>query len=414
VPNPYRQILVVPGTTAFTLPALAARVAHLMTVLSIFFFSPAVTGSYGLAGVLSGAYALTYSLVSPFVSRLAGRGRTGRVLAAAAAANTLARAGFLVSAWAGAPAWVTICLAAASGGSMPAAGPLARARWSHLLRDSPLLHAALSFESVVDQVILVTSPILVATLATAVTPAAGLIMALVLATAGNTTLAAVASGPTGLPRTGKPRQPAPGSPLSAPGFPALILAFILVGAVETLIDLNIVVFAAHHHAKTLSGPVLTTIALASTASGLWFGSRRQRATPDRRLPLLLVLLTCGTLPFFAAPDIWFLFPAAVLLGVTVAPVVISGFSAVRFIVTESQVTEGLTWITSALGCGIALGSAAVGQLANVSGSTGIFGCATCCAGAAALAGYAVRRQRRGCADNLAPSSTRVPQDGKIV
>jgi hypothetical protein len=399
VANPYRQILAVPGTAAFALPALAARMAHLMTVLSIFFFIPAVTGSYGLAGALSGAYALTYSLASPFVSRLASRDRPARVLALAASVNTLARAGLLASAWAGAPVWITACLAAAAGGSMPAAGPLARARWSYLLRDSPLLHTALSFESVVDQLIFVTAPILVATLAVAVSPAAGLVIALVLATAGNTALAVLAARPGGLPVTGRARQAASGTPLSAPGFLALILAFVLVGAVETLIDLNIVVFAARHHARPLSGAVLTTIALASTVSGLYYGSRGQRVAPYRRLPITLGLLTCGTAPFAVAPDIWFLFPAAVILGFTLAPAVITGFATVRLAVKEDQVTEGLTWITAALGGGISLGSVTVGQIADAQipgGSAGrtAFYCAVCCAGAAALAGYVVRRRCR--------------------
>jgi hypothetical protein len=400
VANPYRQILAVPGTAAFALPALAVRMAHLMTVLSIFFFIPAVTGSYGLAGALSGAYALTYSLASPFVSRLASRDRPGRVLALAASVNTITRAGLLASAWAGAPVWITACLAAAAGGSMPAAGPLARARWSHLLRDSPLLHTALSFESVVDQIILVTAPILVATLAVAISPASGLVIALVLATVGNTALAVLAARPAGLPVTGRARPgPASGTPLSAPGFLALILAFVLVGAVETLIDLNIVVFAARHHARPLSGAVLTTIALASTVSGLYYGSRGQRIAPCRRLPIALGLLTGGTLPFAVAPNVWFLFPAAVILGVTLAPAVITGFATVRLAVKENQVTEGLTWITAALGGGISLGSVTVGQIADAhipGGSAGraAFYCAVGCAGAAALAGYVVRRRCR--------------------
>ena len=76
--GPYRQILAVPGTARFEAAALAARMAHLMTVLSVFFFIPAVTGSYGRAGAVSGAYALAYSLGSPFVSRLAERAGKGQ------------------------------------------------------------------------------------------------------------------------------------------------------------------------------------------------------------------------------------------------------------------------------------------------------------------------------------------------
>ena len=190
----YRQILATPGTLAFEAASLATRTAHLMTVLSTVFFISATTRSFGLAGLMSAIYALTYSLASPFVSRLADRGSPGRVLAVAAASNALSRAGYLIAAHAHGPAWVMVALAACSGGSMPAAGPLARARWHRLLRDSPLLHAALSLESVIDELILVAAPIMVAFLASDVSPAAGLILALGLATVGSTALMVQARG----------------------------------------------------------------------------------------------------------------------------------------------------------------------------------------------------------------------------
>jgi MFS family permease len=114
--------------------------------------------------------------------------------------------------------------------------------------------------------------------------------------------------------------------------------------------------------------------------------------PQRRLPVALALLACGMSPFAVAPGIWFLFPAAVLLGLAVAPAVIAGFSTVSLAVPADQVTEGLTWMTAALGIGISLGSAAAGQLAGGWGPRAAFGCAAGCAGAAALAGWSVRHQ----------------------
>ena len=387
----YRQIFAVPGTAAFELAALAARMAHLMTVLSIIFFIPAVTGSYGLAGVVSAAYALTYSLASPFASRLADRGRPGRVLAAATAAGGLCRAGLLAAAWAGAPGWVAVALAACSGGSMPAVGSMARARWNRLLHGSPLLHPALSFESVVDETILVAAPMLVAALATSVSPAAGLIMALVLASAGTATLAAQQRDRPPAVRLG---HRARATAMATPGFPALLLAFVLVGAALTVIDLSTVAFSAQHHAKALSGLILAAIALASAASGLRYGSRQLRMAPQQRLPMALALLACGTLPFAAAPDVWFLFPAAGLLGLTVAPTLITGFSTAGLAVPAGQLTEGLTWVTAAMGVGISIGSASAGQIVDAWGTRASFGCAACCAGAAVLAGCAVRQRLR--------------------
>jgi MFS family permease len=77
----------------------------------------------------------------------------------------------------------------------------------------------------------------------------------------------------------------------------------------------------------------------------------------------------------------------------VAPAIITGFSIVGATVPQEQMTEGLTWITSALGAGISIGSAATGQLAGGWGGRLAFACAASCAAAAALTGCAVAGSR---------------------
>ncbi|MEV0606509.1 MFS transporter [Polymorphospora rubra] len=387
--GPYRTLLALPGAAAFVTAGLAARLAHLTTVLGIVFLVSALTGSYGLGGLVSGAYALAYSLVAPLLGRLADRHRQGPILVATAVATTVTRTGFLVAAGAGAPAWVLVILAAASGASMPAIGPFVRARWAHLLTGSPRLHAATSFESVVDELLLVIGPVLVSTSVAYLHPAAALILAVPLAAGGSIALALQH-------RTEPPGAPAdrstPGTALRTPGLPLLLLTFALISTVLIGLDVAVIAYTERQGTQALSGWILATVAAGSALSGLWYGARDWSRPPHRRLTVVLPMLTVGTVPFVVAPTTGWLFPAAFTLGLTLAPAFIDGFSIAGRAVAAHHRTEGLTWLTTAAGIGISVGSATAGVLVDTRGTTAAFALATGCAATAALAGHAASRR----------------------
>ncbi|MFD0385405.1 MFS transporter [Streptomyces stramineus] len=334
------------------------------------------------------------------------RQRQSRVLAVTTLANAASRAGFLAAVQLDGPAWSLLLLSALSGGTMPAIGSLVRARWSHLLRGSPpLLHAALAFESVVDEVILVAGPIAVAVLVTGVDPMAGLVLALVCTVAGQTALALQRGTEPPVADAGRH---APGTALTAPGLPLLMLTFIAVGAAGSIIDLGVVAFTDEHGAKAASGWVLGLLALGSAVAGLWYGARPWSSPPERRLAATLPLFTGGTLLFAVAPGVAFLFPAAVLLGLTMAPALIAGFSAVERYVPRHRLTEGMALVTTSMGLGISLGSATAGKVVDLWGPRAALGWAGCWAAAAALAGlWTARRLRRAtpAADEPEPART---------
>jgi hypothetical protein len=288
---------------------------------------------------------------------------------AATVATAVSRTGFLVAVWLHGPTWSLVALSGLAGASMPAVGSFVRARWIHLLRDSPLLHSAMSFESVVDEVLLVIGPIAVSTLATAVHPAAGLILALPLAVAGSAALARQRNTQPPVTQDGRPAR---GTALSTPGFPVLLLTFVLVSALVSVIDLAVVAFAQQHGEKALSGWILATLAIGSAASGLWYGARSWSRPPQRRLTLLLALMALGTLPFVAATGIGWLFAAAAALGLTMAPTLIAGYSIVSSSVRPAH-------LTTAAGIGISAGATLAGRVVDTWGTRTAFAAATGCA-----------------------------------
>jgi MFS family permease len=161
---------------------------------------------------------------------------------------------------------------------------------------------------------------------------------------------------------------------------------------QTIIDIGTVAFSQEHGAKALSGPILAILALSSAGTGLWYGARQWQSTPERRLVSALTLFAAGTLVFVAGWSTWFLFLAAFLLGLAVAPTMITGFSIVGRRVPEGQLTEGLAWLTSSMGIGISIGSAVAGAVVDTWGTRAAFIVAAGCAAVAILAGISTARR----------------------
>src|SRR6266511_3227660 len=162
-------------------------------------------GSYGLAGAVSATFWLVSSVASPELGRLADRHGQARVVAITAvleAAAILALVGAMLR---HAPPWVLFASAALIGVGYVSVGTLIRARWSHATLGTGLGHTAYSWESVLDEVIFITGPVLVTLLATRVAPAAGLLVG---AAAGHRAAAAggrAAPRPVGDPAAGAAR-----------------------------------------------------------------------------------------------------------------------------------------------------------------------------------------------------------------
>jgi hypothetical protein len=406
VHNSYRRVFAAHGAAAFVLAGFLARMGHFMTILGIVFLVTAGTGSYGLAGTVSAGYALAYAAVSPLLSRLVDRYRQARVLGPATLANLMARTGLLAAAWVHAPGWSLVLLAGLAGATMPAVGSMVRARWSHLYEASPLLHPALSVESVLDETILIVAPLAVAALATYVDPSAGLVAALALAATGLIALTVQRGTDPPPPQTSSEH----GAALSVPGFAWLLATVGLVAASSTTIELATVAFSQQHHSAAASGPILAAMAVSSAVCGLWYGAREWRHGPQRRLVRTLVLMAALAWGFVAATGIATLFVAALLYGLTLAPIFIDGFTIVHRVVPARHRTEGLTWLTTAVAAGIALGSALAGRTIDAWGTRTAFGSAA--AGAALtvlLAAHAARRMRTHQATHKSQAEAHPPE-----
>ena len=369
---------------------LAARGAHLMTALGLIFFVSGLHGSYALAGGAAACYALSYAVVGPVVGRLSDRHGQASVLAIAAPASCLARLGVLAAGEAGWPGSSLLTLSALSGACMPSVAAMVRARWSHLLGEESLLHSAFSLESVLDECVLICGPAAISLLATALSPAVGLLATTALATAG---LAGLAVQRSTQPPAARPERHQETSLLTRRGFCPLLIAFVAFGAATSIIEIAVVALCQTHNAKSLSGLVLGVLALASAISGVWYGAHPPTAASGRPLTRWLQLLSAASLLLIAVPNLPILFLAAAVVGATISPVAINGFAAVHQSVPSERLTQGFAWTTSSLGLGIAAGNAIAGQIITTWSTHAAFVAVTACALAGTFASHLSARAR---------------------
>ena len=147
-------------------------------------------------------------------------------------------------------------------------------------------------------------------------------------------------------------------------------------------------------APAAAGPVLALLATGSLIAGLAYGALHL-AAPLHRQFLVTVsafgVLVC-TLPL--ASSIPVLSGLALGTGLAVAPTLIAGFALVERLVPAASLTEGLAWISTGIGFGLAIGSSAGGWAVEAAGAQAAYVVTAGSGLAAAALTWAGRRQLR--------------------
>jgi predicted MFS family arabinose efflux permease len=351
------------------------------------------TGRYGVAGAVAASGSLGAAVCVPLMARLVDRLGQRRVLVPLCVMFALAVSGLVLAVEVHAPDWALFLPGALAGASMPALGPMVRARWSALLVGSPRLHTAFSLESVADELCFIVGPAAVTLLATEVHPAAGVTAAAALCLAGTLWLAAQRdTEPPPRPLvhaepSSERTQPTPRArhfSLPAPGLAVLVPVYVFLGAMFVSVDLSTVAFAAHFGHKPLAGLLLACWACGSAVGGLWYGTRNWRSPASRRLAITLTLTVAGVWTFGAMPNLAVLAPVQFLCGVTIAPTLIAGYSLMEAQAWPGRTTEAMSWLSTGIGVGVACGATAAGFLLDAFGPRLGYAFAASCGSASVL------------------------------
>jgi MFS family permease len=360
----YKSVFSVPGAAAFSMAGLVMRAPLAMFPLGIVLFVSARTGEYGWAGVLTGVYTLSNGIFSPLVGRLVDRLGQSAVIPPALVIHLVGGASTLVIAYLDAPIWTLAFPVAVFGAAYLNVGSLVRARWSYLLKGRPELSTAFSLEAVLDEMLFVLGPILVTTLAL-LDASIGMILAFVLVTAGSMLLRARKDSE---PPRHEPGHARPPSPIRLRVVQALAIAMAFVGGVFGSAEVGMVAFADENGARAYSGLLLACFGLGSMGCGLVYGSRRWRKSLAARFAVQGAVFGALQPLFMLAPNVPAVAFLALIVGLGIAPTLITGFGLTERVVPSRSLTEGLSWVGTGLSVGYASGSAIVGLVVDHAGA----------------------------------------------
>ncbi|MGI5398359.1 MFS transporter [Streptomyces sp. CA-135486] len=367
----YGQLLSTPGAWTFLLPGFLARQPFAMLTIGIVLLVQHTTGSYGSAGAVAAVTGVSMALFAPQSGKLADRFGQRAVLLPGVLAHAASGAALTSLALAHAPLWALFAAAVPTGASVPQIGPMVRARWAAKLEGSPLMSTAAAFESVTDEFTFVVGPVLATALATGVHPAAGLIAEAGLTLAGGLLFAAQS-------RTQPPVRPAAtadrphASALSVPGVRVLAVAFLGIGSVFGGMQVSLTAFAEEIGNPGANGLLYGIFAAGNMLAGIACGAIAWKSGPRRRMVLGYAGLTLAASALWTVHSVALLAGLGLLVGLCIAPALISGYTLVESLVPASARTEAFTWLTGAVALGQAAAVTVAGRLADERGASAGF------------------------------------------
>ncbi len=360
----YSAALRTPGAWKFYLAAAPARIGIAMTGLGIVWLVHGSTGSYAVAGTVTGGFAVAEAIGGPQVARLIDRYGQSRMLPITLLLHASAVALLIALTLSAAPLWMLVLAGVLAGGSLPQIGAQTAARWSHALRGDPVISSAFALESLGTGLAFLVGPALIGTVSALVSPVAGSALATSLVLAGGFTLAGQ--------RSTAPPAKAPGSQTDSnrllhKGFLALVGTNVGVGLFFGSMQVSVTAFAVGRGSASLAGPLYSITSLISLLAGIAYGARRWRFRARSQFVTAMAVLAVSSVPLLVVDS-----PLALALALTLPGLALAPIQVLSSVLTESEVepavlTQAFTWLNSGSAAGIALGAAVAGRAVDTHG-----------------------------------------------
>ncbi len=363
--NPYGEIFRAPGARGFAAAGFVARLPIAMATIGIVAMLSQTRGAYGLAGAVAATFALTNALLAPQISRLVDRLGQGRVLPMAAALSVAGFSGLIATTHFGGPDWLlfAFALVAATMPSMPA---MVRARWTALYRGTPKLNTAFAFESVADELVYIAGSSLSVGLSVSLFPEAGPLASTLFLAIGSAAFILQKGTEPGV----QPVTKDDGAPAIALR-PVQILAFALVavGAIFGTAEVTVIALTAEFGNAAAASLVLGGYAVGSLFVGLVYGALKLDMPLSRQFAVAIAIAAATTVPLLFVGNIPMLALALFASGAAVSPTFITAFGLIERLVPPARLTEGITWVTTGIGIGMAIGAFASGRVIDAFGAS---------------------------------------------
>ncbi|SEC08249.1 MFS transporter [Streptomyces sp. TLI_105] len=361
----YAAVLRTPHARRAFGAALLGRLSNGVTPLSLILSVRAGTGSYAVAGTVMAVFGLTGVLLSPARAALVDRFGPRRALVPLAAGSALLLVALAVAtARTATPPAVLVVLAAAAGALPPPLGPVTRALFSGMLTDRDLLRRAYSLDTVAEELLFVTGPLLVGLLVRYASAPTGLAVSAALVLTGTLGLVTspVVRGGTGERKTGTPERAA--DRRGVPGAGLLRAAALAAGVGMCLgaVELLVIAFADAHHRPGAVPWAAAALSAGSAVGGLLYGAVPWRVPTAVRLSALALGLGAVLAVAGLSPHPYALVGWVALGGLFVAPAITSAYLLADESVEEGQRTRAGAWVNTAFNAGTTAATAGAGLL----------------------------------------------------
>jgi MFS family permease len=380
-------ILSAPGARSLLGSSILARLPLAMFSLALLVHARDVTGSYAIAGLVSGAYAVASAISAPVLGGLVDRrGQTPALVGGAAVTAVALVADGLLGP--GAPAPLLVALGAATGLSTPPLAACVRSLLPTIAPDPRRLPALFALESTVLEVTFVAGPPLALGLGSLWSSGGALIVCGLVILAGTLVFAAQPAS-----RRWRPDPVSPcrrGGSLRSPAMRTLVAISLGTGTAFGATEVGVTAAAHALGAPAAAGPLLGLWGAGSLIGGM-VATRLGGGARDARglIPLLVALaITHGAL-ILTTGSVVAAGVVITLAGATIAPTASSMYAMVEAAAPAGTRTEAYSWLLTASLVGASVGMGAAGALAQHAGAGVVFalvGTAGCLAALAAMIG----------------------------
>lgn len=362
--NPYKEIFRVRGTKGFAAAAFVARMPVAMAPIGIVTMLSQLRDEYWLAGAVAATFTFANAIIAPQISRLVDKWGQARLLIPTTAVAVVAFVLLMMSADPTWPRW-TLFVGALFAALMPSISAMVRARWSELFRERPGLSTAFAFESAADELVYIVGATLSVALSVTLFPEAGVL--------ASTLLLALGTAAFVVQRSTEParRESKHGSSTSAIELRTVQLitvTMVFVGAIFATAEVTTVALTRDLGQPDAASLVIAGYAAGSFVVGIIIGGLSLRAALHRQLLVALSVLLVTTLPLLLAATVPWLAVTIFLSGIAVSPTFITAFGLVEQRVPPAVLTEGVTWVGTGIGIGMALGAFVCGWVVDTFGA----------------------------------------------
>ncbi|WP_128375613.1 MFS transporter [Streptomyces cavernae] len=359
----YLEILRAKHCVRLLVGTLVGRLPNAVSALVIMMFVRAEGGGYSLAGALVAVYGVANAVGQPVLGRLVDLYGQPRVQLPAALVSALGAAVFVLGGID--PLWPAYAAVAVAGLFTPPLEGGLRALWPSVLRKEEQVHTAYAMDAVAQEVMFTVGPLLVTLCVSLWSAQVAMLVLNALGVLG--AVSVVVSKPSRVWRSA-PREAHWLGALRSRGLSALLGAFLFVGVALGSITVAALAYADGRGGDAVYGWLMAGLGLGALFGGTVYGARPWGGSPERRLRVLVGLLSVCYLPLMLMPGAVGMTALTAVAGVFLAPCIACAFVIVDRHAPRGTVTEAFSWLVTTFTVGTSVGSAAAGPVVEWGGA----------------------------------------------